>query len=278
MYSEELIIKNDINTISLILKEKFKEFKIPFYHVSHADVENFISDKPYVLWILGNEEHKNFDFKFKDENCKAIIKPYPYIKDYNPVTPPYFYDDNTKKVFIKVEKEDERVLNIPLGQTKNFILQKEVQRDIPVGFYGQRSGIRNAILPQIPFIKGFTYEKFGISREANEYINFLSRCDVSFCPTGQSPETYRLYESALMKCALLGTSLPYTEYYKDCPIYTLPWQEFNSKNKELIFNIVEFILVNKDKLQLEAYKWSSKWTDTNFICHLILSHLNKLSI
>jgi hypothetical protein len=126
-------------------------------------------------------------------------------------------------------------------------------------------------------MQSFIYEKFGISREGNEYSAFLNKCDISFCPTGQSPETYRLYESALSKCVLFGTPLPYTEYYKECPIISIPWQEFNTKNTQKILYILENILSDKN-LQLEAYAWATKWLDINFLYASIVRHLKNVDV
>ena len=274
MHSEQFIMKNDINVISLTLKDMTYS-SLKFYHVSHVDVEKFESSDPYVLWILGNEEHKNFDYKFNDKNCKAIVKPYPYIKDYNPVSQPYIFDEQTKKILVKTDKEDPRVLNIPLGQTKNFkalIAAKEFD----VGFYGQLSGIRNAILPHVPKAKIFTYQKFGISRDGDEYSKFLSKCNISFCPTGQSPETYRLYESSLSGCILLGNPLPNTDYYRECPIFAVPWQQFNQDNKENLNSLIENILINKQRYQSDSLAWATKWTSADYIEKLIIQHLKTI--
>lgn len=275
MFTESLIMKNDINTISLSLKERFLDFKIPFYHISHADVEKFESSSPYVLWVLGNEEHKSFDYKFNDKNCLAIVKPYPFIRNYNPVNQPYMLDPATQRIFVAVDREDPRVLNIPLGHSRNFTKKYSEKRDVKIGFYGQISGIRSAILTSVPGLESFVYEKFGITRSGEEYCNFLSRSLLSFCPTGQSPETYRLYESALSGCGIIGNPLPFTDYYRECPMISIPWQEFNHANLDKIGEIIEYMISNHASISSESIKWAQKWSNPDHIQSMIVGHIKK---
>jgi hypothetical protein len=275
----EKLITTSIDVVANSVNEELKNtVKIPIFMISHKDVEEFEHDEPYCLYILGNEEHKSFDFKFSDKNCRTIIKPYPHIKNYSPSFVLNYQLDDIGRYFIETDREDERVLNLPLGPTVNFS-HENVEKNINFGFFGQSSGIRSQVVGMFPknLLTNNIYSGFGINRSGSEYSEFLSRCEISLCPTGHSPETYRLYESAAAGCALIGTALPKTEYYFECPIFSLPWQAFTEQNKENIFEILEKILKNKEFFQNQSKKWAEKWTNPKFLSEISKKHIENFA-
>lgn len=262
-----------------VIDEVSSACSVPIWLISHNDVDRFTSDYPYGLWIAGNENHQSFDEKFKqDPNCLFIVKPYPYIKNYSPIGQTYRFDKDLGKYFVETSKEDPRVLNIPLGPTHKF-KQKQanhLNREIDLGFMGQTSGIRQTMISNLPRLVGQTYSGFGIRRSSDIYSDFLSRCKVSFCPSGHSPETYRLFESSIAGCAVLGNPLPDTEYYIECPAVTIPWQSITSENRESIDQIVEYTIENFDKLSSEMKSWALKWTSPKHISEIVKSHIKRV--
>ena len=268
-----------IDKVVLDVTETLKQkLKIPIHVVSHVDVFDFESNEPYCLYVIGNEVHNNFDRKFiEDKNCKAIIKPYPYIPNYSPMTvKAKRLDDSKTKFLIDVGQEDPRVLNLPLGPSTAFN-KKIIEKDVNFGFYGQLSGIRSFIIESFrkDFLSSTTYGGFGIDRGSEEYSSFVSRCKVSLVPTGHSPETYRLYEAALAGSALFGTPLPNTEYYRECPIVSIPWQYFQCANEYWLIDIfIKEIWTDLQKSQQDALSWAQKWTDTNFLAEKVINHIN----
>jgi hypothetical protein len=266
-----------IDKVALGVMERLKvELSIPVYFVTHLDVFNFELDESYCLYVVGNEVHQNFDRKFlEDKNCKAIIKPYPYIPDYSPVTVQSCEIDG--KYFIKTGNEDERILNFPLGHSVSF-KEKNLEKSIQLGFCGQASGIRSQITNcvswrDITTIE--TYQGFGIDRGSEKYSEFMAKCNVALVPMGHSPETYRLFEAALAGCALFGTPLPFTEYYSECPTSSIPWQYFNEHNSDLILSFfATSVLKNQKRLQHESKLWARKWTDVDFLAKKAINHIN----
>jgi hypothetical protein len=252
---------------------------VPIWLVSHDDVDKIRFSKPYGLWILGNEQHRSFDFKFSiDSNCKFIIKPYPYIENYSPVKQPYVIESNLSTVlscqYVKPSIEDPRVLNLPLGCSKNF-RYRPLEKSIDIGFYGQISGIRSYMLPWIENLNVVCYKGFGINRSGEEYSEFISKCKIAFCPSGQSPETYRLFEAAKSGCAIISNCLPNVEYYRECPALIIPWECFNESNSDMINKNIYHMLDNIDAHQQEMKLWIEKWTSPDFISNKVIMHAKR---
>ncbi len=254
---------------------------IPIWLVSHSDVDKISFSKPYGLWILGNEWHRSFDFKFSiDPNCKFIIKPYPHIENYSPMQQPYSMGSNlvngSSRQYVKTTIEDPRIVNLPLGYSKNF-RYRSLEKSIDIGFYGQTSGIRSSMIPWIKGLSGVLYKGFGIARPGEEYSDFISRCKIAFCPSGQSPETYRLFEAAKSGCAVISNSLPDVEYYRECPALTIPWECFDKSNSEIINKNISHMLANIDAYQQEMKLWVEKWTSPAFISDKVIRHIKHCS-
>jgi hypothetical protein len=252
---------------------------IPIWIISHSDVDKISFSKPYGLWILGNEWHRSFDFKFSiDANCKFIIKPYPYIENYSPIHQPYdegrILPIESNRQYVKTSIEDHRVINIPLGLNRNF-RNRQLKKTIDIGFYGQISGIRSAMLPWIKGLNVVLYNGFGFARSDEEYSEFISKCKIAFCPSGQSPETYRLFEAAKSECAVISNCLPDTEYYRECPALTVPWECFNESNSDIINKKICHMLDNIDELQKEMKLWVEKWTSPEFISNKVIMHAKR---
>lgn len=243
--------------------------------IQHIEVKNFEYNEPYCLYIIGNETHENFDFKFLDKNCKCIIKPYPYIENYSPLNVSCYKKLDDSRFVIRTSPEDPRVLNLPLGPSIKFE-KLDLEKNINFGFFGQTSGIRVEALNNMKHITTKTYKGFGMNLDAEDYSRFLSSCKVAFCPTGHSPETYRFYEAAIAGCAIFSTSLPDTEYYNECPAVTLPWQIIVQKNnEEFLRDFCEKILKNYSEIQRMTQLWSDKWNNVNFLTDLTIAHIKK---
>lgn len=260
-----------------IVADLKSNLKIPIHFVSHLDVYDFELDEPYCMYVLGNEVHNSFDRKFEeDKNCRAIIKPYPYIPNYSPVSVAAKKVDCGKtKYTIEVGKEDPRILNLPLGHSTSF-LSKNEEKNIPIGFYGQTSGIRQQIVSCFDprFLSSKVYNGFGIDKGSEDYSEFLAKCHVALVPTGHSPETYRLYEAALAGCALFGTPLPETEYYNECPIVSIPWQYFQGANFLFLMELVaNEIFKDLENCKKEAASWARKWTNSDFLAKKAFDHI-----
>jgi len=243
-----------------------KGLKYPVYQIHCTDSTNNIKEDKFVLMITGNENHLNLDHYYEDNRIVAIIKNYPAMKNYADPELGQAYKikiNESGRGLYEVETEDDRTLNIPLGFCNDFVPYTFKERESLGGFIGQWTNFREAFIKNIeklytnegknvPF-KFALYNGFGPFVQKNESLNtldysyHLSNFDISFCFSGQSPETFRLIESAMAGCCIIETGLPNVWYYKNMPSILL--------NPDTIIPSIEFAIENKAYFQRKISTW-----------------------
>ena len=254
--------------------------KLPVYQIEFTKglpaLDEIQEKDAFVLMVCGNENHLSVDHYLEDKRVKAIVKNYPRLKnvskdpeiaqEFNTVT----YVETDGRTMFVVEKEQENIITIPLGVCNNFNPVVNCSKTNPGGFIGQYTTFRHEKIDRInnsfsgscPYIWGF-YRGFGpfvqaeidqdkenFSLTTADYSDFLSNSEVCFAPSGQSPETYRLFEAAMAGCVLVHDVLPEVWYYD-----SLPHVPLNTSNFQALH---EYIQQNKKTLQNRTALW---WRD-----------------
>ena len=205
-----------------------------------------------------------------------IIKNYPRLINVaaNPIISQEYktsWNASTGHQKFIVEKEQENIFTIPLGTCNNYNpIPNKLNRN-PGGFIGQWTQFRQQKIENIissfdqgqcPYTWAF-YNGFGpfvqkgpdethnqnTSLDSEKYSSFMSGCEISFIPGGQSAETYRLFEAALAGCIAVHDILPDIWYYDDLPYIPLPVED------ESFLNIKEYIDDNKENIKALTSKW-----------------------
>jgi len=267
----------------------------PVYQIHYEDsLDSIESKNKFVLMITGNENHKNLDHFYQDSRVLAVVKNYPYIKNEAPPDRPdiewsYSYsEDKNGRICFETSPEDPRTINIPLGYCNGYSPRYLVQKPLPGGFLGQWSENRQKYISAIdsffenastknPFQFGF-YKGFGPfvqgeeSLTIDEYSSYMSRCQIAFCFTGQSPETFRLLEAAKAGCLLVSTPLPDTWYYRDLPAFVSP-----SFTNEEMAQIIEKVNLHGAELQQGIAEWYNTCASPIAVGQKIASHIKGIS-
>ena len=231
--------------------------KLPVYEILPDESISCIPEEKFVLMIVGNENHLNLDHFYEDSRVAAIVKNYPCMLNHHPEKGQAYQVivDSNNKMWFKTEKEDDRTLNIPMGPWDDFTHYVLPQREYIGGFTGQWTKIREDCVLKINKIFGKEkfkfkfYKGFGPFIQGKKSLNQLdysyelSNFEISFCFGGQSPETYRLFESAITGCAIISTPLPYTWYYKDIPTITMT----NMDSEDDVLKKVSFLLEKENR-------------------------------
>ena len=218
-------------------------------------------DVPHGLWVVGNENHLDLA-PFIKGNTKFIIKPYPYIREYDPraviVYPDKYLTWVNDRPFLRNDEYHPNIINIPLGPLPHVINylrddNEVVERTIPYGLYGQANFIRREIIKCFPseVVTSHMYTEYGCYRDVEPYVRFLKQSKVSLCISGHSPETYRFAEAIMCKSLVSSTPLPYTTYYEETthPVMMLTPNKFS-----LHFDPKHVHFSPQDK-------WAAKWLD-----------------
>jgi len=270
----------------------FREgLQYPVYQIHCTDSIDKIKENKFVLVITGNENHNNLDHYYKDPRVVTIIKNYPHMINHSGKEGDQAYaciPDEKGVIRFIVEEEDNRTLNIPLGTCNDFIPYNLTQKQNLGGFIGQWTKFREEYAKKLdalyskkhqksPFKFAF-YKGFGPFVQDNEslttvdYSYYLSNFEISFCFSGQSPETYRLLESAASGCAIVSTILPDVWYYKNLPaLYITPDNE--------IGDIVNQLLTEKSirhNHQRAVSEWYVETVSPPVIGKKIIKHLENL--
>lgn len=249
----------------------------------------------FILMITGNENHHCLDHYYEDSRVLAIVKNYPWIKntaknkriessfDVHTV-------DNAPR--FQTLPEDPRTLNIPLGITNDFEAYNLPDRVYRTGFIGQWTKIRESYIERIgnylaeksedldqfqfafysgfgPFVQGS--EDDGSLPTAVYSVN-LANYGMSLCFSGQSPETFRLYEAASSGCGIISTPLPNTWYYRHLPaLYILP--EFNFE--DLMYRTIMDDTIVKDYRKATT-SWYHQYASPKAVGNKIANHIKGL--
>jgi hypothetical protein len=232
---------------------------LPVYQVNYKDEKEFgqtinCKDDAFILMICGNENHRSVGHYLEDSRVKMIIKNYPRM--INQSEDPETSQEYTTKINQKghqkfiIEDEPKNMLTIPLGICNNFNPVSSKLNRTSGGFIGQwtqfrqqkfeniRNGFINAS-EDCPYDFAF-YNGFGpfVQRNTDSvkenkgslrtevYSNFMSNADIAFIPSGQSPETYRLFEAAAAGCIIVHDVLPDIWYYDSLPYVPLESTDF----------------------------------------------------
>ena len=256
---------------------------IPVYQIDRKKNIKNIKDEKYILMLTGNEDHESLDYLYENEKIVAIIKNYPHmINQGSEDSRVYTFD--FKRQRLVCEKEDSRTLNIPLGHTNGYQIYAFEKRKIKGGFLGQATLLRRQLIDKIhdiyPDFKFGLYEGFGPfvqgrnggSLNIKDYAYNLSNMLVSLCLNGQSPETFRLFESAMAGCIMLSTPLPDTWYYEDSPIITLHhWDD-----TETLKSKFEHALCNSEIFVESSRNWYNEKVSPQSVGKKIMEHIEKL--
>jgi hypothetical protein len=227
--------------------------EFPVYQMCYNNnTKSIITDKKFILMLTGNENHKNLDHFYEDPRIVSIIKNYPAIKNTATAddTQQYKMEITNGIPFIPVEQEDPRTLNIPLGYCNDFVPYNFSTKRKAGGFVGQWTKNRiNAITAIKSYFrernlelqydwalysgfgpnvrKGYQTPGINSSLDIDEYAFHLADMEISFCFGGQSPETFRLVESAASGCIIVSDVLPKIWYYESLPALFVPhWKDF----------------------------------------------------
>tara|TARA_B100001250_G_C19649434_1_gene721945 strand:+ start:168 stop:956 length:789 start_codon:yes stop_codon:yes gene_type:complete len=206
--------------------------------------ENIKTNQKFVLMLTGNENHDNLDFHYSDDRVVSIIKNYPSIKNQSSEDGVQQYEiiSDSGIPRIRIEDEDPRTFNIPLGFCNGFVPYNFANKKLHGGFVGQWTKNRELAVKAIdsyfqrndqenPYTFAF-YKGFGPNSQNNkenpslmmdDYSFNLGGLETSFCFTGQSPETFRVVESAMSGCILIIDALPDIWYYKNIPALMVPY-------------------------------------------------------
>lgn len=80
----------------------------------------------------------------------------------------------------------------------------------------------------------------------NQYMNYISRSKIVFCPKGfNSPETFRHYEGLANNCIIVSESLPNTALYLNNPFIIIR----DEKELGILIDIIIFNKLNIDQLR-----------------------------
>jgi hypothetical protein len=268
----------------------FREgLKYPVYQIHYNESTENIKEENFVLMVTANENHNNLDHFYDDPRIVSIIKNYPHMINHNSSVGQVYeakLDDRGVIRFI-TEKEDERTLNIPLGTCNDFVPYNFTKRENLGGFIGQWTQFRedyvkklDSFYDKMPFKFAF-YNGFGPfiqdkdkgSLNSMDYSYHLSNFEISFCFSGQSPETYRLAESAYAGCVIVSDILPDVWYFRNLPAIFIA----RKKNFE---DIITSILVNKSKrsyYQKAISEWCVETISPPAIGRKIAQHVRGLS-
>ena len=266
----------------------FREgLKYPVYQIHCTNSTDNIKEDKFVLMITGNENHDNLDHFYGDSRVVSIIKNYPHMINHHPDIGQAYEAGLDEKGVVRfvTEEEDERTLNIPLGICNDFVPYNFTKRENLGGFIGQWTQFRedyaktlDSFYEKTPFKFAF-YSGFGPFVQKKErgslntvdYSYYLSNFEISFCFSGQSPETYRLVESAHAGCAIISDILPNVWYYKNLPAL------FIARN-ENFENIVKPIILDESK-RSRYQKAISEWYVTTAspiaVGKRIAKHINR---
>lgn len=279
MYYSE---KNNVNNqyLTNVFCVAFEHgLNLPVYQVNFEDEDNLTSSNtpssPHIVMICGNENHNSVNHYLDNPYTKMVIKNYPRIinvskePDVSQTYKTFVNKDNQLK-FV-VEKEPENTFTIPLGPCNNYNpIPNKPNRD-PGGFIGQWTQLRQTKLESIrscfppdtcpydfAFYKGFgpfVQQRLPKNKEASltteVYSNFMSNSELAIIPSGQSPETYRLFEAALAGCIAVHDILPDIWYYDNLPYLPLQYGDF--------LPIKEYVENYKSELQILTSIW---WQST----------------
>ena len=256
-YSDRANVNNQYLT-NVFCVAKTHGLNLPVYQINFCNKNKYkglgdIKCDAFVLMICGNENHESVEHYLSDSRVKMIVKNYPRmlnITDGNETGQTYgtFLDQNGREKFI-VEKESDNIITIPLGYCNDFNPVPTFNHREPGGFIGQWTQFRNDKIKAIDkafddspydwvFYRGFgpfvqsdvdsDNKKFSYSLKPKIYSNFMSRIESAFVFSGQSPETYRLFEAAMAGCIIVHDILPDTWYYNDLPYVPCNFDNFKS--------------------------------------------------
>ena len=252
--------------------------------------------KKYVLVITGNETHDCLDDYYEeDARIIAIVKNYPAMANVSN-KPGIEYSYQMKTVgnvprFV-TKPEDPRTLNVPLGIANDFPTYWNTRPELKIGFIGQWTKIREYYVNRITeyfkdnledidksqflFYKGFGPFVQGAkdgSLTTEDYSANLANYNFSLCISGQSPETYRIFESAASGCAIVSTPLPDTWYYKHLPaLYISPQMDFEGYLLKAI-NDTSLIQKHRDATQI----WYHNYAAPKAVGKKIAEHLENFT-
>ena len=251
--------------------------KLPVYQISYtpeSDYKNLVpnSVKEYILMICGNENHESVDFYLNDPRVKMIVKNYPRMINVS-LDGPGAYEYSAKKnsttghVRFVVEKEKENILTIPLGSCNNYNPLISYSKTSPGGFVGQWTQFRQEKIEKMinsfgsdifpydlafyngfgPFVQSNNASDWSSSLDIQTYSNFMTKSEVAFVLSGQSPETYRLFEAAIAGCIIVHDVLPDLWYYEKLPYVPLQPEGFSA--------VHDYIQTHKNALKLQTAIW-----------------------
>ena len=255
--------------------------RLPVYQIDYtpeSDYKNLVpnSVKEYILMICGNENHESVDFYLNDPRVKMIVKNYPRMINCAADVPgAYEYnvkrDTTTGRQRFVIEREKENILTIPLGSCNNYNPLLNYNKNSPGGFVGQWTQFRQEKVEKIinsfgsdicpydwafykgfgPFVQSDTSSDWSSSLDTQTYSNFMSKSEVAFVLSGQSPETYRLFEAAMAGCIIVHDNLPDIWYYKELPYVPLQPESFIA--------VHDYIQANKKDLKSHTASWYQRF-------------------
>ena len=285
---------NDLYLRNCFYWADYHGLKLPVIQINFGDELPKEPSGKFILMVTGNEMHKSADYYYQDSRVFCIVKNYPHIENTSTDPKSVTFEMTTIEnapVFETVP-EDVRTLNIPLGLTNKFPIYCLPEKKYKSGFIGQWTKIREQYLERIASFLDYTnsdasqfqfalYTGFGPfvqnnpddgSLETEVYAANLASYETSLCISGQSPETFRLYESAAAGCCIISTPLPNVWYYKNLPaLYILPEMKFEDK----LFSLLD------DQKTLKSYQtatqaWYHQYASPPAVGKKIAEHLERL--
>ena len=286
------------------------------YRIPSAQKDlSIIDDKnKFILFVKGNENHKLLDQYYNDKRVIAVIKNYPYLKNYGTEEESSFkcFASNDGSWYHITEKEDKRTLNLPLGFCNGFTPLNRPKRELSIFFSGHWTYIREVwfnnffdkLDPNKVLINMYKDGFGGVENHTS--MDFLSREDyatclgnsyIALCPQGHSAETYRLAEAAMSGCVIISNPLPFLKCYQKLPGLKLPHlyltknikgelisestnineAEMNKKLNDYLDSSIKNILENFDTFSTLSVNWYNLFISPKSISKQIISHVEAIS-